>query len=49
MTPDPLVLPFVEMAETWALLAKHHQGDNQLADTLALADAIANGREPIQQ
>jgi hypothetical protein len=40
---------FLEMAETWESLARHHQSDNQLADTVALADAIANGREPVQK
>src|SRR5689334_8431081 len=35
---------FLEMAQTWELLAKQHESDNQLAETLALADAIANGR-----
>jgi hypothetical protein len=40
---------FLEMAQTWEWLGKQHESDNQLADTLALADAIANGREPIQK
>jgi hypothetical protein len=40
---------FQEMAQTWELLAKQRQSDKQLADTWALADALANGREPIQK
>ena len=34
---------FIEMAETWDLLAKQRASD-KLAETWALADAIANGR-----
>jgi len=37
---------FLEMAQTWEALAKQRQQENQWAETLALADAIANGREP---
>jgi hypothetical protein len=37
------------MAQSWEWLSKHRQIENQLADTLALADAIANGREPSQK
>ena len=40
---------FLEMAQSWEWLSKHRQIENQLADTLALADAIANGREPSQK
>lgn len=40
---------FLEMAQTWEWLAKQRESDNQLAATLTLADAIANGREPIQK
>jgi hypothetical protein len=35
---------FIEMAATWDLLAKQHPID-KLAETLALAEAIANGRK----
>jgi hypothetical protein len=34
---------FLEMAETWDMLAKQRPSD-RLAETWALADAIANGR-----
>ena len=34
---------FLEMAETWDMLAKQRPSD-KLAETWALADAIANGR-----
>ena len=34
---------FLEMAATWDILAKQRSGD-KLAETWALADAIANGR-----
>jgi hypothetical protein len=40
---------FLEMAETWDPLAKQRHEENQFADALALADAIANGREPSQK
>jgi hypothetical protein len=36
---------FLEMAETWDLLAKQCHEETQFADALALADAIANGRK----
>jgi predicted nucleic acid-binding protein len=36
---------FLEMAQTWELLAKKRKSDNQIADAFALAKAIANGRE----
>jgi hypothetical protein len=38
---------FSEMAETWEQMAKRRKQKeaNQLADTFALAEAIANGRE----
>jgi hypothetical protein len=32
------------MAQTWELLAKQRQQENQLAETVTLAEAIANGR-----
>jgi len=35
---------FLEMAETWDTLAKQHPSD-KLAETWALAEAIANGRK----
>ena len=34
---------FLEMAETWDILTKQRSSD-KLAETWALADAIANGR-----
>ena len=34
---------FLEMAATWDMLAKQRSSD-KLAETLALAEAIANGR-----
>jgi hypothetical protein len=34
---------FLEMAATWDMLARQHPSD-KLAETLALAEAIANGR-----
>ena len=45
---------FVEMAETWELLAKQREEmlakqreqENQLAQTVALAESIANDRGP---
>jgi len=40
---------FLEMAQTWELLAEQRQSEKQVADTLALAEAIANGREPSQK
>jgi hypothetical protein len=35
---------FIEMAATWDMLAKRRQSD-KLAETWALAEAIANGRK----
>jgi hypothetical protein len=36
---------FQEMAQTWELLAKLRQSENnRLAETLALAESIASGR-----
>jgi hypothetical protein len=35
---------FIEMAATWDMLAKQRPSD-KLAETLALAEAIANGRK----
>ena len=37
---------FLEMAQTWEMLLKQRQHENQLAETLALAQSIANGRRP---
>jgi hypothetical protein len=34
---------FIEMAATWDMLAKQHPSD-RLAETFALAEAIANSR-----
>jgi hypothetical protein len=34
------------MAQTWEALAKQRQQEKQWTETLALAHAIANGREP---
>jgi hypothetical protein len=31
---------FLEMAQTWELLAEQRQSDTQLAETVALAEAI---------
>jgi hypothetical protein len=36
---------FSEMAETWEWLAKQRNQNEKLAETLALAEAIANGRQ----
>ena len=38
---------FLEMAETWDTLAKQRPSD-KLAETWALAEAIANGRSVLQ-
>jgi hypothetical protein len=35
---------FLEMAQTWELLAKQRQQENRLAETVALAEIIANSR-----
>jgi hypothetical protein len=35
---------FSEMAQTWELLAKQRQEEQQLAATVALAEMIASGR-----
>jgi hypothetical protein len=37
------------MARTWELLAEQRQSEKRVADALALAEAIANGREPSQK
>jgi hypothetical protein len=38
---------FLEMAQTWELLAKQRQNEeSELAKTLALAESIANPRPP---
>ena len=36
---------FSEMAETWELLARQRDQSDKLTETLALAAAIANGRQ----
>jgi hypothetical protein len=36
---------FSEMAETWELLAKQRNESEKLAETLALAEALANDRQ----
>jgi hypothetical protein len=38
---------FIEMAATWDILAKQRPSD-KLAETWALAEAIANGRSVLQ-
>jgi hypothetical protein len=35
---------FLEMAQTWEILAKHRPTE-KVAETMALAEAIANGRK----
>ena len=37
---------FLEMAQTWELLDKQRKSDIRLVETVALAEAIANGRQP---